>query len=259
MENELGTKELYEVFLKATYPIEMGERKIEVGETIARFDKVQLAEFVDNKKFTTANGGYENAPRIWWEETKEVSVNIIQGIFSTSQLAIMSNANLTSTQEPTVLSCREAVETDETGKTILKYNPTGSVFVYSATTGEKYTDFTVTENVLSLGIPYKELFVDYSYFYDNGYQTITLGNTLTNGYLSLEGKMRVKDDITGQVRTGIIRIPKLKLMSNLSIRLGSNLMPMVGKVSAVAVPDGRRGNKKVMEIIFLNDDIDSDM
>jgi hypothetical protein len=33
----------------------------------------------------------------------------------------------------------------------------------------------------------------------------------------------------------------------------------VGRLNAVAVPDGQRGNKKVMEIIFLNDDIDSDM
>jgi hypothetical protein len=48
-------------------------------------------------------------------------------------------------------------------------------------------------------------------------------------------------------------------MSDLSIRLGSDAVPQVGRLDAIAVPDGQRGNKKVMELIFLSDDIDSDM
>jgi hypothetical protein len=101
--------------------------------------------------------------------------------------------------------------------------------------------------------------VDCYYEYDNGYDILSVGNPLTNGYLSLEGKTRVKDDITGQVKTGIIRIPKLKLLSNLSMRLGNDAIPQIGRLDAVAVPTGSRGEKRVMELIFLNDDIDSDM
>ena len=259
MDNELGMKELYEVVLKATYPIEVSGRKIEVGETVARFDKIQLANFAEKKEFTAARGGYENAPRVWWEETKEIAVTILQGIFSTSQLAIMSNSELTSVQEPIIISMREVLESDEDGKIFLSHEPTGVIFVYSSKTGEKYSNFDTMDQTIIIGSPYEEVVVDYSYSYGDGYRNITIGQTLTNGYLSLEGKMRVKDDITGQVRTGILRIPKLKLMSDLSIRLGSNATPQVGKINAVAVPEGRRGNKKVMEIIFLNDDIDSDI
>ena len=40
MNNELGFKELYDVSLKATYPIEVDGVNIEVGETIAHFDKI---------------------------------------------------------------------------------------------------------------------------------------------------------------------------------------------------------------------------
>jgi hypothetical protein len=40
MENEIGFKELYDVSLKATYPIEVDGETIEVGETIAHFDKI---------------------------------------------------------------------------------------------------------------------------------------------------------------------------------------------------------------------------
>ena len=48
-------------------------------------------------------------------------------------------------------------------------------------------------------------------------------------------------------------------MSDLSMRLGADAMPQVGKLDAIALPVGAKGNKKVMEIIFLDDDIDSDM
>jgi hypothetical protein len=126
-------------------------------------------------------------------------------------------------------------------------------------TGDKITNFSCSGNRITLDEPYKSIIVDYSYEYDGGYKDLIVGRTFTNGYLSLEGKTRVKDDITGHTKTGIIKIPKLKLMSDLSIRLGKDASPTVGRLNAVAVPDGQRGNKKVMEIIFLNDDIDSDM
>jgi hypothetical protein len=77
--------------------------------------------------------------------------------------------------------------------------------------------------------------------------------------LSLTGQTRIKDETTGQVQTGIIKIPKLKLMSDLSMRLGDNAGPIVGQLNAVAVPVGNRGQKVAMEVVFLNDDIDSDM
>ena len=51
MIENFGLRELYEVSLKATYPIEVKGRKIEVGETIAVFDRIQLADFVENKNF----------------------------------------------------------------------------------------------------------------------------------------------------------------------------------------------------------------
>jgi hypothetical protein len=37
---DLGFKELYEVSLKATLPIEVGGKTIESGETVAFFDKI---------------------------------------------------------------------------------------------------------------------------------------------------------------------------------------------------------------------------
>ena len=50
MTNELNFKELYEVSLKTTLPIEVGGEKIEAGETVAFFDKIQIANFQEVKQ-----------------------------------------------------------------------------------------------------------------------------------------------------------------------------------------------------------------
>ena len=261
MNSEFGLKELYEVSLKATYPIEVNGRTIEVGETIALFDKIQLANFAETKKFISANGGFDNRPLVWWEETKDIQFNLTQGVFSKVQMALMTNAKLLKSEGQSIVSvnCHESTETDENGVAILKHPISAPVFVYNKTTGEKMVDWTISGNRLLTSAAYVDIIVDYYYNYDNGYEIMSFGNSLTNGYVSLEGKTRVKDDITGQVKTGIIKIPKLKLLSNLSMRLGNDAIPQVGRLDAVAVPVGARGQKKVMELIFLNDDIDSDM
>ena len=80
-----------------------------------------------------------------------------------------------------------------------------------------------------------------------------------NGFVSLEGRTRVKDDTSGLITTGIIKIPKLKLMSGLSIRLGTQANPVVGNFTAEGVPVDSRNSSYVMEFEFLNNDIDSDM
>jgi hypothetical protein len=72
MENEFGLKELYDLTLKATYPIEMAGRKFEPGEVIARFDKIQIANFKEITKRVSANGGYDNRAHVIWEDPKEI-------------------------------------------------------------------------------------------------------------------------------------------------------------------------------------------
>ena len=260
MEN-IGFKELYDVSLKATYPIEIGDRKIEIGETIAVFDKIQIGNFEEKKSFISANGGFDNRALIWWEETKEVRVSFVQGVFSKTHLALMTNADLIEDEGRAIISvnCREILETDDRGVATAKHPFSTQPFVYDKITGNRITDIIYAGNSIKTEFAYKEIVVDYYYNYDNGYSILSFGNKLTNGYLSLEGKTRVKDDITGQITTGIIKIPKLKLLSNLSMRLGQDAVPLVGRLDAVAVPTGERGQKRIMELIFLNDDIDSDM
>jgi hypothetical protein len=75
MNNEFGLKELYDLTLKSTYPIEIEGRVFETGEVIARFDKIQLANFREITSRSTANGGKSNPALVVWEDPKEIQLN----------------------------------------------------------------------------------------------------------------------------------------------------------------------------------------
>ena len=260
MINNLNFKELYQVTLKATYPIEVGGRLVETGEVIGLFDKIQIANFQEIKSVVSANGGFGNSALIYWDSTKELRISFSQGIFSKTQFSLMHNTQmLKNTEEVIKVPMREELESNEKGEIIVKYVPNENMFIYDADTGEKLTGWLSAGRLIYLNAPYKTVFVDYEYNYNDGFTKMVVGRPLTSGFLSLTGKVRVKDDTTGKVVTGIINIPKLRLMSDLSIRVGSDAIPQVGRLDAVAVPEGVRGQSKIMEIIFLNDDIDADM
>lgn len=261
MENNFSFKDLEKVFIKTTYPMEINGKEYEANETIALFDTVQLADINEQKNFVSADGGFDNRAHVWWERTKEVRLSLINGVFSKTQFAIMDNAKIFSSQNDTLMiNCQETVESDENGQVILAYAPMDYLFIYDVSTGAKITEYDVIDNqTINIHIPFKSVLLDYLREYNQAYSTISIGNQLSNGTFILTGRIRVKDDETGTVKTGIITIPKLKLMSSLSIRLGENANPILGRLDAVAIPDGNRANPIVMDIHFLNTYIDSDI
>lgn len=261
MTNELNFKELYEVSLKATYPIEVGGNTIEVGETIASFDKILIANFQEIKKTVRARGGKSNSSLIFWDTTEEVKISFSQGVFSKTQMALMANSELIENlgEEIIPINKREEFESDENCQITIEHNLLDPIFIYDINTGKKIKDWTRNNNTITLSTPYKAVVIDYWYGYTNGCITLNIGKALTNGFLTFIGKMKVKDDITGKVKTGILHIPKLKLMSDLSMKVGSDAIPQVGILDAIAIPEVGKGQQKVMEIMFLNDDIDADM
>ena len=260
MDQSFGIKELYDIKIKATYPIEFNGRKILEGETIAFFDSIQIANFSEIVSTTKATGGFDNRSLIYWENVKEVNFNFAQGIFSKEQFALMANANLLQNENKKItISKRENLESDENGMITLSYIPINNIFIYNKETTQKLDFVIIDQNKLKINLPYTDVIIDYEFEYNNNSNTMQIGKILTSGYVSLEGKTRVKDDVTGHTHTGIIKIPKLILLSNISITLGRNAQPLVSMLKAVGIPIGDRSNKKIMEIIFLDDDIDSDI
>lgn len=262
MDKEYGLKELEKIYLKTTSPIEINGREFKVNETVASFDKISLMVGEEIKSFINARGGFDNRPRVWWENTKELNLNFVQGIFSNTQFALMNNLKVLKKDEGNklIIEEQETVESDAEGIVVCAHKPVSYLFIYDLHTGEPITDFVaITNTSFKISTPYKDLLLDYCWEYENGYTCFNVGSQLTNGTFALTGRTKVKDDITGQTRTGILKIPKLKLMSDLSIRLGKDASPLVGRLDSIAYPTGERGTQRVMEIQFLNDDIDSDM
>lgn len=257
---ELGLRELYEVTIKATYPMEVNGRSIEEGETVVAFDKIQMATLAEDKSIVAATGGYDNRGRVFWESTRDVQIQFSQGVFSKAQFAVLNNAKLIEIPQPTLINNREIAESDAEGLVKFKHEPSGKFFIYDAESGARIEEYElVDETTIKVEQSYRDYLLDYHFNYAGATAQLLIGERLTQGFFQLEGKTRTKDDITGQVKTGIIRVPRLKLVSRLSMRLGENASPQVGSFNALAVPTGKKGETKVMEILFLDNDIDSDM
>ena len=260
MDREFGMQELYFVQLKSTYPIEVKGKEIAAGEVIAAFDKILIANFQEIHQEAIAQGGYQNRRLVVWNRIKGVDLLFTQGIFSKTQLSLMNNMKLVSTKESQVIPIaqRDELETNDEGKITLTHVPIDSwIFVYNKETGEKLTGLSrVGPNIIQTPLIYTDVIVDYKYGYDNGADMSFVGEDIFEGYLSLEGRTRIKDDITGETHTAIIYIPKLKITSDFNLTLGQNAQPVVGRFKASALPIGERGDSKVLEIYYLDEDID---
>ena len=253
---DYGIKELYSVALKATYNMEIGGVTFEPGEVVMRFDKLLIAHIAEDKTISSARGGASNSPLVTWDNTRDVQFMCEQGVISKSGLAILSRSKLLHKNQGEKISVPiigEEIE-PENGIITLKYMPNGNGFIYNAETGKKlYSNlnsqtYAATDTVIA----------DYEFDYTNGSDTLEVGHRLFNGYLKLEGKMRLKDDSDGHDKTVIVTIPQLKITSSLTMRLGKNANPTVGSFSFIGYPVGQRGAQKVVSFEILNDDIDSD-
>ena len=262
MDNEFGMQELYFVQLKSTYPIEIKGVQYAAGEVVAAFDKIQIANFKEINKEIAAQGGYQNKKLVIWDRTEGVNLIFTQGVFSKTQLGLMNNARVLSIGEGKRIRIaqRDELETDDEGKITLTHVPIDSwIFVYNRETGEKLTDLSMVDvQTIQTPLIYKEVIVDYEYGYDNGADVELIGEEIFDGFLTLEGRSRIKDDITGETHTAIIYIPKLKITSDFNLTLGQNAQPMVGQFKGTALSIGGRKSSKALEIYFLDEDIDRD-
>ena len=139
MEKFGSFKELYDVNLRATYNIEIGDRVYVPGEVITRFDKIQVAGLQENIRRVKATGGYENRTLVVWESLRDINLSFVQGVFSMTQFALLSNSRVFNVEEDkgVLVSRYEELETNEEGKVKLKNIPNDGLFVYNKSTGEK--------------------------------------------------------------------------------------------------------------------------
>lgn len=265
-----GVKELYAVTLKCTSNMEINGEWFEKGEPIISFDKIQIAYLDEQKHRTSAQGGYHNQTFITWEDTTGMRVQLSEGIISKTGLALISNSGILA-QDNTkiVIPYSEILESEgENGEWFINVKYPLATKPYIRRNGKKITDFTCKGQDTKIKINNVQddaeieppiYTVYYDYIYEGNTSKMCVGQRLVHGFLSLTGRMRLKDDQSGKEITCLIEIPKVQLMSDLTMRLGSEVSPYVYGFNLQAHPVGERGNQYVCKFTMLDRDIDSDI
>lgn len=288
-----GHKELYEVALKAKVPLKFGNRYIEEGEPVLYFENVNMSTLNESNSAIFARGGWANQPRVTWEDRSEVVFQMTEGVMSSVGMGILLSANVTSNniEEPMIVNKREgpyalteltinnelergfyishkpimypkkkifimaysrhAVQEKVYGKLIERDTPLGKSYFISV-----YQDKNLT---IPVDIN-KEYVVDYYYEYGDEALIYTIQKERFNGLFTLEAKFYSKDENEGINYTNVLYMPKVRVVSNINLRLGERADPTVSTFNIIGLPENVGTNKDlIVEIRRLGQDIDTDI
>lgn len=268
MDQYFGTKELYEVVLKANTPMNFGSRKVEVGEPILYFEKVNMAVLNEQSHPIMARGGWGNMPHVIWEDRSEMTFSLSEGVMSSIGMGVLMSANMMESKKDgnVYLQKKEGPFSLYKGKYTLSQTPALNkkifCFEYDRETIQKKVDFTIDGKVLSIenGDESKEYLLDYYFQYGKEALIYLIEKERFNGTFLLEGKFYTKDENDGLNSTNILTMPKVRVVSDINLRLGERADPTVSVFNIIAMPDrAEESENLLMKIVRLDEDIDADI
>lgn len=263
MDQKFGVKDLENVVIKAVTPFNFGNRSVDAGEPVLYFDKVQMSQIDQSASAVVARGGKGNQSHVIWEKTNDVMFQLTTGVLTDIGFGLLINARvLTAGINDTLLVPKtEILALDIDGKGTLSHPPSGRkpifCFIYKNKIIQEKVSYTdLTSQTLSFGANHAGDNVLVEYYFEYGSQTtlyILDKNRFTN-YFTLEGKMELKGDTDGLTHTMLVNIPKIKIISNLNLRLGENAPPIISGFSIISVPQKTPySDSSVIEFIELED------
>lgn len=106
----------------------------------------------------------------------------------------------------------------------------------------------------------KKYVVDYYYEYGDEAISYTLQKERFNGLFTLEGKFYSKDENDGKNYTNILYMPKVRIVSDINLRLGERADPTVSAFDIIGLPETVGDDKDlIVEIQHLGEDLDADI
>ena len=130
------------------------------------------------------------------------------------------------------------------------------IFCYDAETGLPIREYRIYGTKIFFFQSYRKIMVDYTFTYEDKIKVLEIGNRLLNGFLRLDAKMSVKDQVSGEVTTAILEMPKIKLSSNLSMRLGKGYeYSTVSDFYFTGYPAEGDRSGKIANITFLDKEL----
>ena len=285
-----GIKELKQVTLRAKTPMVFGSRKLEADEPVLYFENVSMSLLNQKASPVMARGGWANLPRVIWEDREAVNFTLSEGVMSSISMGILLSANMMEKENSELLVPRREgpFELDEEHRLYLQDWPTTSdkrktfIFEYKRDVAQKKV---YGKRIFGISDPFepskerpclevyedkelqvladinKRYVVDYFYEYQKEALIYTIQKERFNGLFTLEGKFYSKDENDGLNYTNLIYMPKVRVVSDISLRLGERADPTVSVFNIIGMPENMDNNKNglILEITRLSEDIDSDI
>ena len=105
-----------------------------------------------------------------------------------------------------------------------------------------------------------KIVVDYYYQYEDEALIYGVEKERFNGLFTLEAKFYSKDENEGQNYTNVLYMPKVRIVSNINLRLGERADPTVSNFNIIGLPETVGDYRNlIMEITRLGQDIDADI
>ena len=291
MDQYFGTKELNEVVLRANTPMQFGSRKIEAGEPVLYFENISLSMLSEKNRPIFARGGWANMPRVIWEDRSEIQFSIIEGVMSQISMSILLSANVTATdkEEPLLVPIKEGpfeltsleINGEQVHGCYVKHRPIAYperktfIFKYARDVAQEKVYGKVIERNDAFDENLKQYFiaiyedkdltipadineeyvVDYYYEYGDEALIYKVNKERFNGLFTLEGKFYSKDENEGKNYVNLIYLPKVRVVSDISLRLGERADPTVSTFNIIGLPVNMGGsrNNLIMEITRLGE------
>ena len=275
-----GVKELYEVVLKAKTPMVFGSRRLEEGEPVLYFENVNISMLSERRSPVMARGGWSNMPRVIWEDSSEVQFSLTEGVMSSISMAILLSTSMAEIQENEgiLVQKREGpFELDGAGGFYIQQTPylKRKVFIYeyerNVAQKKVYGKFEIKggfpfiqvfqDKELTIpGDPDKEYIIDYYYEYKDEALVYLIQKERFNGLFTLEGKFYSKDENDGLNYTNLIYMPKVRVVSDINLRLGERADPTTSVFNIIGLPEQTDDSKNlIVKITRLSQDIDADI
>lgn len=286
-----GVKELYEVVLRAKVPMRFGSRYLEEGEPVLYFENINLSILTEENKPVIARGGWANLPRVIWEDRSEVQFTLSEGVLSSISMGILLSAAVTdrSQANPLLVSKREGpftlnnehrlflekwpvpleqrktfifeYERDVAQRKVYGKRIHGLIDPFDESKERPCIEVYKDKELKELADINKEYIVDYYYEYGDEALIYTITKERFNGLFTLEGKFYSKDENDGLNYTNLIYMPRVRVVSDINLRLGERADPTMSVFNIIGLPETTGSNKKglILEITRLNSDIDGDI
>ena len=273
-----------------------GERYIEADEPVLYFDHIAMSMLSEQNRAIFARGGWENQPKVIWQDRSEVRFQMTQGVISQFGLGVLLGAKVAikGTEKPILIHKKEGPFQFDIGETVpriyLEHWPVDSsvkktfIFDYDRDSVQRkiygkritgqYKDplqpdketpcielyDTKDLNPEKMASTDRKYVVDYYYEYGKEVLSYTLKKERFNGLFTLEGKFYSKDENEGINYTNILYMPKVRIVSDINLRLGERADPTVSAFDIIGLPEtvGDEQNL-IVEIQHLGEDLDAEI